>query len=196
MVLFGQIKPKPKDSKAIDGFFRSKGVSRRERRIFLAKTAKVQRTQRSVVSSNDQSAVAVVRSSAWRLSVFARVIFFCVLCTFISFARAAFSRKDSEGAKSAKDQWEVAVSVGSGLSWHLGVLARFFFLFLAHLFSLGEAGIVIFGTLASLRETFFLRALPLHFLCEHRHGKGGKTKKKRPPWRKSTMAFSFSSVLQ
>jgi hypothetical protein len=36
MVLFGQIKPKPKDSKAIDGFFRAKRFSRRERGIFLA----------------------------------------------------------------------------------------------------------------------------------------------------------------
>jgi hypothetical protein len=162
---------------------------------FLAKTAKVQRTQRSVVSSSDQSAVAVVRSSAWRLSVFARVIFFCVLCTFISFARAAFSRKDNEGAKSAKDQWEVAVAVGSGLSWRPRVLARFFFLFLAPLFSLGEAGIVIFGTMASLRETFFLPALQLHLLCAHRTfpntARLAKFKEnKRPPWKESTMAFS------
>lgn len=137
MVLSGQIKPKPKDSKAIDGFFRAKRVSRRERGIFHAKTTKVQRTQRSVVSSSDQSAVAVVRSSAWRLSVFARVIFFCVLCTFISFARAAFSRKDSEDGKSAKiskqSQWAVA---------YPGVLAswRGFFSVLSTLIFFGRGG--------------------------------------------------------
>ncbi|EMS30906.1 hypothetical protein C943_02783 [Mariniradius saccharolyticus AK6] len=85
-------------------------------------------------------------------------------------AKTAKTERAQRSVSSHSGQWPILAS------WRLGEV---FFLFLAPLFSLGEAGIVIFGTLASLRETFFLRALPLHFLCEHRHGKGGKTKKKK-----------------
>jgi hypothetical protein len=95
------------------------------------------------------------------------------------------------GSGSRSGQWPILAS------WRLGEV---FFLFLAPLFSLGEAGIVIFGTLASLGETFFLRALQLHFLCENRSfpntARMAKFKEnKRPPWKESTMAFSFPSVL-
>jgi hypothetical protein len=58
MVLFGQIKPKPKDSKAIDGFFRAKRFSSKERREAKSAGNFAQRQQRRR-RWKDQRAVSV-----------------------------------------------------------------------------------------------------------------------------------------